>query len=112
MPGIHVLAALKQEDVDGRAQASGSDAVLRTALPGHDERANHFLIIRKSLKYSQDDGAGQTAISSAGALPARFGFFSFAGGNSEQAASPAVSATPGLPDTMAATMAPSINNAS
>jgi hypothetical protein len=25
------------KDVDGRAQASGSDAVLRTAMPGHDE---------------------------------------------------------------------------
>ena len=25
------------QDVDGRAQASGSDAVLRTAMPGHDD---------------------------------------------------------------------------
>ena len=42
----------------------------------------------------------------------RFGFFTFAGPNSEPAASPAVSATPGSRDTMAATIAPSINSAS
>jgi hypothetical protein len=42
--------------VDGRAQASGSDAVLRTAKPGHDElkspennRARAFLA--KILKH-------------------------------------------------------------
>ena len=54
----------------------------------------------------------QTAISCSGALPARFGFFSFEGTNKEHAAKPAVSATPGSRDTMAATMAPSISNAS
>ena len=53
-----------------------------------------------------------TAISCAGAAAARFCFFTLAGGNSEHAASPAVSATPGSPDTMAATMAPSIRSAS
>jgi hypothetical protein len=26
-----------KKDVDGRAQASESDAVLRTAMPGHDD---------------------------------------------------------------------------
>jgi hypothetical protein len=31
VPGIHVLAPVKK-DVDGRAQASESDAVLRTAM--------------------------------------------------------------------------------
>jgi hypothetical protein len=35
VPGIHALSYIKQ-DVDGRAQASGSDAVLQTAMPGHD----------------------------------------------------------------------------
>ena len=39
VPGIHVFTTLGQEqDVDGRAQASGSDAVLWTSMPGHDER--------------------------------------------------------------------------
>src|SRR5262249_43205538 len=52
-----------------------------------------------------------TATSCAAAPLARFGFF-FAGSNSEHAASPAVSATPGLRDTMAATMAPSMSSAS
>ena len=36
VPGIHVFLR-EQENVDGRAQASGSDAVLRTAMPSHDE---------------------------------------------------------------------------
>jgi hypothetical protein len=34
-PGIHAFVVLGK-DVDGRAQASGSDAVLRTAMPGYD----------------------------------------------------------------------------
>jgi hypothetical protein len=54
----------------------------------------------------------QTATSCAGAPLARLVFFAFAGAKREQAASPAVSATPGLRDTIAATMAPSINSAS
>jgi hypothetical protein len=37
LPGIHVFQSNDKQDVDGRAQASGSDAVLRTAMPGHDE---------------------------------------------------------------------------
>jgi len=37
VPGIHVLAALKK-DVDGRDE------------PGHDEKANHFQMVRKRLK--------------------------------------------------------------
>jgi hypothetical protein len=56
--------------------------------------------------------AVQTAINSFGVLPARFGFFSFEGMNSEPAADPAVSATPGSRVTMAATMAPSIKRPS
>ena len=35
VPGIHAFRA-RCQDVDGRAQASGSDAVLQTAVPGHD----------------------------------------------------------------------------
>jgi hypothetical protein len=38
-PGIHVSVTTCMKDVDGRAWASGSDAVLRTAMPGHDEKA-------------------------------------------------------------------------
>jgi hypothetical protein len=34
--GIHVL--LGGKDVDGRGIGELSDAVLRTAMPGHDER--------------------------------------------------------------------------
>src|ERR1700722_5390147 len=60
----------------------------------------------------RDVGSDQTAISSAAAVPARFGFFALAGSNSEPAARPAVSATPGSRVTIAATMAPSINSAS
>ena len=44
VPGIHVFLSQSQ-DVDGRAQASGSDAVLRTAMPGHDE--NKFAVIEQ-----------------------------------------------------------------
>jgi hypothetical protein len=38
VPGIHVLAALKQEGVDGRDK------------PGHDEKENRFQLGRKNLK--------------------------------------------------------------
>jgi hypothetical protein len=34
---IRVLTTSKNEDVDAREQASGSDAVLWTAMPGHDD---------------------------------------------------------------------------
>jgi hypothetical protein len=36
VPGIHVLAALRKTDVDGRDK------------PGHDEKENHFHVVRKS----------------------------------------------------------------
>jgi phosphoribosylanthranilate isomerase len=36
-PGIHISRNSKQ-DVDGRDRGEQSDAVLRTAMPGHDER--------------------------------------------------------------------------
>jgi hypothetical protein len=35
--GIHALASLAEQDVDGRDIGERSDAVLRTAMPGHDE---------------------------------------------------------------------------
>jgi hypothetical protein len=35
MPGIHVFSRVKY-DVDGRDIGERSDAVLRTATPGHD----------------------------------------------------------------------------
>src|SRR6476619_5237017 len=37
VPGIHVFRATMKKDVGGPAWASGSDAVLRTAMPGHGE---------------------------------------------------------------------------
>jgi hypothetical protein len=37
-PAIHVLSFL--EDVDARQIGERSDAVLRTAMAGHDEREN------------------------------------------------------------------------
>jgi len=37
VPGIHVFPCRKQ-DVDGRDIGERSDAVIRTAMPGHDER--------------------------------------------------------------------------
>jgi hypothetical protein len=37
VPGIHVFTTCCTKDVDGRAQASGSAAVLQTAMPGDDE---------------------------------------------------------------------------
>jgi hypothetical protein len=60
----------------------------------------------------RDDIRAHTGTSCSVALPARFGFFTFAGPNSEPAASPAMSATQGSRETIAATMAPSINSAS
>ena len=38
--GIHVLGGVKQ-DVDGRDIGERSDAVLRTAKPGYDERLHY-----------------------------------------------------------------------
>jgi hypothetical protein len=52
----------------------------------------------------------QTAASCSGAPLARLGFLGFEGSNREHAARPAVSATPGSRDTMAATIAPSVEN--
>jgi hypothetical protein len=37
VPGIHVLTGSNEEDVDGRDIGERSDAVLQTAMPGHDE---------------------------------------------------------------------------
>jgi hypothetical protein len=37
VPAIHVLFAARPEDVDARVIGERSDAVLRTAMPGHDE---------------------------------------------------------------------------
>ena len=37
VPAIHVFGYQSKKDVDARAKASGSDAVLRTDMPGHDE---------------------------------------------------------------------------
>jgi hypothetical protein len=37
MPGIHALLPFQIKDVDGRDIGEQSDAVLRTAMPGHDD---------------------------------------------------------------------------
>jgi hypothetical protein len=37
VPGIHALGARQIKDVDGRDIGERSDAVLRTAMPGHDD---------------------------------------------------------------------------
>jgi hypothetical protein len=43
VPGIHVFAESRKQRVDGRVIGEQSDAVLRTAMPGHDniEIANY-----------------------------------------------------------------------
>jgi len=40
VPGIHVFKVNSKEDVDGRAVGERSDAVLQTAMPGHDGNRN------------------------------------------------------------------------
>src|SRR5271163_3268620 len=45
VPAIHVYEPVKPEDVDARDIGERSDAVLRTAMPGHDERG------RKRMRY-------------------------------------------------------------
>jgi len=37
VPGIHALSYRHEKDMDGRDMGERSDAVLRTAMPGHDE---------------------------------------------------------------------------
>jgi hypothetical protein len=37
VPAIHVYKSSPQEDVDARDIGERSDAVLRTAMPGHDD---------------------------------------------------------------------------
>jgi hypothetical protein len=40
VPGIHVFLLTRKQGVDGRDIGERSDAVLRTAMPGHDNREN------------------------------------------------------------------------
>jgi hypothetical protein len=37
VPAIHVFEVTRDQDVDARDIGERSDAVLRTAIPGHDE---------------------------------------------------------------------------
>jgi hypothetical protein len=48
VPGIHVLSASENQDVDGRDISERSDAVLRTAMPGHDDE-------KRSSQHSEED---------------------------------------------------------
>lgn len=43
MPGIHVLGHHRFQDVDDRDIGELSNAVLRTAIPGHDDDDYHLL---------------------------------------------------------------------
>src|SRR3981189_340218 len=49
VPGIHVFLNLRKRDVDGRDIGERSDAVLRTAMPGHDDVDATISTIRYSL---------------------------------------------------------------
>jgi hypothetical protein len=42
IPAIHVLTATPDKDVDARDIGERSDAVLRTAMPGHDENRESY----------------------------------------------------------------------
>jgi hypothetical protein len=57
VPGIHVFLSLSQ-DVDGRAKASGSDAVLRTAMPGHDGAESFLARSAARPRVSNHEAAG------------------------------------------------------
>jgi hypothetical protein len=48
VPGIHDRPSAGPKDVDGPDKASGSDAVLRTAMPGHDGELLEYLLARKN----------------------------------------------------------------
>ncbi len=39
VPGIYVFGTTGKGDVDGRHRRAEATPVLRTAMPGHDERA-------------------------------------------------------------------------
>jgi hypothetical protein len=44
VPGIHVFIVSRySKAVDGRVIGERSDAVLQTAMPGHDKLRTHFL---------------------------------------------------------------------
>jgi hypothetical protein len=44
VPGIHILGECGEKDVDGRDIGERSGAVLRTAIPGHDDKQRDALI--------------------------------------------------------------------
>jgi hypothetical protein len=50
VPAIHVFLSWGRKNVDARAEASGSDAVLQTAVPGHDS----VLWVRHAKKQNQE----------------------------------------------------------
>src|SRR5260370_39601336 len=54
VPAIHVFLVICGQDVDARAQASGSDAVLRTAMPGRDDWSLHFRQPRRVAGHQVD----------------------------------------------------------
>jgi hypothetical protein len=49
VPGIHVFLGCGQ-DVDGRDIGERSDAVLRTAIPGHDDQRSSYFRLKHSLR--------------------------------------------------------------
>ena len=53
VPGIHVFTSLKQERRGWPgASASGSDAVLRAAMPGHDENEPYSIGYAAGMRYA------------------------------------------------------------
>src|SRR6266403_2192539 len=89
---------------------------IQSRVSGVERSDTHHLVrepvVGFAALYSRSGPAGYTATNCAAGPAARFGFFTLDGPNREPAARPAVSATPGSRDTMAATMAPSISSAS
>src|SRR5689334_9647459 len=53
--GIHVLAT--QKAVDGRDIGERSDAVLRTAMPGHDDSQTLFAVHSAAMRTARSIGA-------------------------------------------------------
>jgi len=74
-PAIHDLNLLGSEDVDARDIGERSDAVLRTAMRGHDDGDGYF-----TAKRSMDFAVcpNRMARSSAVRMPPGFGLISFA----------------------------------
>ena len=61
MPGIHAFRLLKQ-DVDGRDIGVRKHAVLRTAMPGHDENTLTPIDRRRLREEAREDVVDQHVV--------------------------------------------------